>query len=976
MNKDNELIAKILTGYSTLVKSNLELGESVELEFRLGSINDNGKYVPGVDRHQFNKLEKASVLMDLKSKKSEQSLVLGSNLTYSKTLRNIVNLKTKESYYEEKNKLDTMVLPHLQMRLSVAKERILNAEEKPTLFPNIARYRDRNTYKSIDKNWEICFTRTLSLHKKEELNSSYIKEWLNGIKNEEIDNFEYEVEIEYGGNSKDSKEIYLSSMSLLSDLSHVLLGNNAANTMESDMIVEKIQGMLSDEFSYNRLLIGVKNISMSTLLPRVHSLTRHVLGANKENYSVTYKADGYRMLLYIPPDSESLMINYKKNVISTGLIIGEPWKGNTVIDGEYMEDSNTFLAFDIVIDKSNDVSNKSYLERYQLLLNFDKSFEKEEKSLAMDFKIKPSFIRGRDIGPGLRFETLFSANSEMLNYISKEKIKFDGLIFYPPGGYRDEIAMKWKPNDMRTIDMRLILSKSELSQAKSGSRVSGMVLVTIRRADYMENRRWMAIPPNYLASAQDNLTSQWTFEIPFMQSNNLDLYNVNFLVSKVENQKVFTLTESGAEIELINNDIYEFYYKGSEKVGMDSGKKLNKTEESPCYQWCISRSRNDEKEWPNSFQAASDVWNTITNPITEEMIRGIEELPASYFIENASSTRSPIKEQKAMHLYVKDITYKLARTFQEKITDSEPVLLELGVGRGGSLHSWARNGWKTIVGIDMDSPALEEAHRRFNETMESGKYDMLGSTLTTLSGDMSKPDSWIGESTIPFGKEQFNCVSCQFAIMYSVKDYETFNQFVDVVDKNLVKGGTFICTAMNGQSVIDLFNNNDIKYNEKYVWVKNNINGESEDVYSLMRKFETDKLEDVGQKISSYVQTIGTHTEWLTNIDYIVNEFVKKGYNVVLNQSFNVTLDEWKTSVQEKRGRIPTLSEAELDWISLQQVFVLEKGEPVDKPKQRKRRTKSGSASTSTQSEEVKIPKKRGRPKGKKSAKKIDPTAE
>ena len=152
-----------------------------------------------------------------------------------------------------------------------------------------------------------------------------------------------------------------------------------------------------------------------------------------ENYAVTEKADGDRMLLFVH-DSKAYFLNDQQKIVYTGIQSDQLKAMNdTIIDGEFIKKGKTdekldlFLGFDIYFQNGKDVRDLPFMEqrnsRYGLL---KESIEKlsgigvKEKS-AYKFKSKRFVYYSTDV---------FKATTEV-NESGQYDYKIDGLIFQP-----------------------------------------------------------------------------------------------------------------------------------------------------------------------------------------------------------------------------------------------------------------------------------------------------------------------------------------------------------------------------------------------------------------------------------------------------------------------------------------------------------------------------------------------------------------
>jgi mRNA (guanine-N7-)-methyltransferase len=115
-------------------------------------------------------------------------------------------------------------------------------------------------------------------------------------------------------------------------------------------------------------------------------------------------------------------------------------------------------------------------------------------------------------------------------------------------------------------------------------------------------------------------------------------------------------------------------------------------------------------------------------------------------------------------------------------------ILELAVGKGGDFNRLYNNKVKQVVGYDIDNNSIIEANCRLL------KYNVDFQNKVSLSvKDLSME--------VIQGNQEFDVVSCMFALHYFFKSEQTFNTVVQSIRINLKTGGIFMCTLFDGELV-------------------------------------------------------------------------------------------------------------------------------------------------------------------------------
>jgi hypothetical protein len=120
----------------------------------------------------------------------------------------------------------------------------------------------------------------------------------------------------------------------------------------------------------------------------------------------------------------------------------------------------------------------------------------------------------------------------------------------------------------------------------------------------------------------------------------------------------------------------------------------------------------------------------------------------------------------------------------------------------------------------------------------------------------------------------------------------------------IVDNGYLLLTFMHGKKIFDKVKNQD--------WtVENNVHK----VYEFkLKSKENEKLKPVGQKIETYIDSIGKNEEYLVNLEYVEEKFENAGFNVVHSGGFD--------EIQEDRDK---LTDFEREFSSLHHYLVLQK---------------------------------------------------
>lgn len=605
----------------------------------------------------------------------------------------------------------------------------------------------------------------------------------------------------------------------------------------------------------------------------------------QENYSVTEKADGERTLLYVDKNNNMYMIDSKLKVRK----IGNKHKyTNSLLDGEFIKTSsisntlyNTFLIFDVYFMNNKDVRNDILVpNRIDHMNDFVKNSGAKGE---INIKIKKHH-HGDDI---------FKLSKSLYNSL-KYEYHIDGLIYTPidlsvGSYYKGEVTdkntfggtwprtFKWKPPEENSIDMLTTYSSERFIPD-----IGRCVFAELKVA-YNPNADTLIDPYAVLSYAK----------IFQKQVSEAKVFKEVYIPLKDEDKKPRTING-----ELIyNNTIVEYIYDAN-----DSG----------LMSWKPYRVRNDKtilyqttkkiNGTANNYNTATNVWRSIINPVSIDVITGKTQLTASdisknnvYYARNVS--RKKILSKPMLDFHNKEIKSYLFNLFRYKKYN----LIDLASGKGGDLNKWFDAGYTYVVGIELNLDNImnnsDGAYRRlYNKNRNFGKK----TNVIFLQKDVSEPwediNSIENESMFELYKlvsrnekqkpgiphnvskfrnilsNKFNVVSCQFAIHYMFENDTKLKTFCKNVDDVLKPGGYFIGTCLDGVKVANMLDNSS---NGKKI-------GEQDGnvLWMIEKKYEGDfKLNQTGQTISVYMESINQILdEYLVDIPYL--EEILEKYNI------------------------------------------------------------------------------------------------
>ena len=792
---------------------------------------------------------------------------------------------------------------------------------------------------------------------------------------------EYEIEIEFNNKEiKDSDNVEKITNELFNIIGNILMvieDNDYIITDEERDEVKKQYLQLAFNlnkskvdnlsiFNPKKYFIGVQPVTLE-----LNNLLESDSSTILKNYSVTDKADGERNLLYIHTNNKVYLINNRLKIKYTGL---KHKHAKTIIDGEYITNDRfnnaikSYMAFDVYFHKGNNVANKPLLTSSKnrisilkdIIENKDNNFVPENKKNSINVNLKEFYH-----SDGTKL--LKKHCKKILNNNTNENYEYniDGLIFTPTnlavGANRegDESSLtgtwkrvfKWKPIEDNTIDF-LIKFVGEIQEEST-------------KQKYMSCELYVGYDQDLDIKPLKILNNEFEDNIYAMKKFGEGCY-----LKMDTNDDI--LTKDNNKIE--DNMIVEFSYD------------INSTKDD-IFKWMPYRIRYDKTELyritqkisgtANDYTTAQNVWNTIQNPITNDMITGVEEVSKElvnksrsddevYYNRETSRDKSLLKPLLGFH------NYWVKNQFLYKRFSGSNSLFEIACGKGGDLHKFAKSKFKYVVGSDINKDNLynvsDGLYKRYNQLVKKGIIKPSKQKMVFLILDASKewdkkyinsiddefsqrtakilfnPNGLIKKSDINkeekvllnfYNKavnDKFNLVSMQFAIHYMFENDTTLNNFVKNVNSVLKVDGYFIGTCLDGFLVSEKLKDKDeIKGEQdgKTLWM-------IQKKYTEFNKYNKNKpLDNVGKKISVYVETINQLIdEYL--VDYELLKYKLGQYNIrplndvdlkalKLDASSGSFEDIFNHFSKDKKNKIDEMSSVHKEYSFLNRFFIFKK---------------------------------------------------
>ena len=675
-------------------------------------------------------------------------------------------------------------------------------------------------------------------------------------------------------------------------------------------------------------------------------------------YTVTEKADGERLLMYINSVGSVYLINNSHQVIDTGLKSPSELY-NSLIDGEYIacnkrKDNSAvglYASFDmyyyngkkitqlpLMSGSSDDESRYGYLVKTEKLL-------KSKNEFAMDYIVK-EHLYSKDI----------LADCKNILTDSVYPYEIDGLIFTPaklavfsnyankPEPLTEKLGwdkvLKWKPPEQNSIDFLVKRGKT----------------VSIDTVSYAEFKLYVG----YNASQIDNYTMADAFNYIYRFSQFRDairerekyvcrLFKPEY---NYENGIDSSLIKIGRnkEIRCNNGDkiddetIVEFNYDGSEANPSMRWKPMRVREDKTRIyrQGIISKTLND-------FSVACNIWRSIHNPISQNNIIGNEpiqnnmDVVAELSANDVYYSRTMQNDARLSHQMMVFHNHGVKAMLYAK-PPRKGSIVELACGQGGDLSRWIKNDYRFVLGVDLVknniySPnhgayaRLLKERKRFFINMKNNNNlrfpDMVFAVgdcsksivdgecalndkdpsindrdsynvLKMVFGKGNKKNDTQFNRIIGRGANGFDACSCMFGIHYFFKSEEMLDGFLSNVSELLNMGGVFFCTFMDGETIENAIESNGGDKIEGFKKLSSRADDRGEPIWAILRCYNKDDVSTYNRQINVFIETTSKLIpEYVVSYTFLIEKCKEFGLNIKESEMFSETYNRFKGNLDD-----------------------------------------------------------------------------
>lgn len=354
---------------------------------------------------------------------------------------------------------------------------------------------------------------------------------------------------------------------------------------------------------------------------------------------------------------------------------------------------------------------------------------------------------------------------------------------------------------------------------------------------------------------------------------------------------------------------------------------------------------------PNALNTCLGIWNLIHNPVNRDtmcegltLARAAEIKNINYFLIGRFALTTCIKK---FNRFV--ISWALERYMTQMTT---PRILDIACGKLADYFKYAKLGAATVVGLEynpdnLNNPVDGAAARVLNAVGDNPRIKALAAKTLLVLGDMTKnmadgsaatdeigryyldvlygrhrPSTSFNPKHAKFynlGTDGFNLVVCNYAIHYSLGNFQDIQSFFENVSQNLRTQGYFIGTCLDGNMILEELNANngyiEGRVNGNIVWFINGretLMGSGAALYEEngqtlsgmpITQYSTKEAHLIGPgcAIESYFETFNTISrENLVDIRYLEHIARDYGLKLVDTRTFleapGNLLSEWEAT--------------------------------------------------------------------------------
>lgn len=424
------------------VKRILESPPRYEVEVSFGTFKEGGEhhFIPGaISVWQFSVLSKTlrnlveRGVATLKDEKTDvevmQNLQRGDKRMFYRRIKKLDGTVVWENKRRDRGMIEN---PYWGYRISRSEEEITSNPpfDVATFAPNFIRHRRRLTF-YINPGSDMSGFQFDLTH--------IVEEVIKGPQS--YSKIKYEIEIERTRSTLDSDTLLTHLTNTIEFTVKAMQGQQDYAAVDEHQLMslpERLQVSRIHGKYYQSKHENPYKLYKDYWNKPVNAERKGLLNPKLNQYSVTLKLDGVRRFIMLSNEVQHI---YSLSPPDDSWTIGS--RSNlkfTLLDTEYYD--NDYYAFDILYYDGIDVGGKTFKERL-LLLN------KVVEGMPDLYGGAKITVKHFYTPPTAFYENVRAAFDKME---ATSKVRYDGLILQPPGPYKNNETLKWKPESQMTID--------------------------------------------------------------------------------------------------------------------------------------------------------------------------------------------------------------------------------------------------------------------------------------------------------------------------------------------------------------------------------------------------------------------------------------------------------------------------------------------------------------------------------------------
>lgn len=648
-------------------------------------------------------------------------------------------------------------------------------------------------------------------------------------------------------------------------------------------------------------------------------------------YAVTDKADGERYKMLIK-GKNVYFITSNSVVIPTSIKLADDSLDRTILDGEYEESKNIYLAFDLIYSDGIDYRT-------------DTQYTLKHRIARLNEIIKKAFtlIPFTDYADNHKDITLPEVVAFYHDELAKYWTKFKAALSKNKGLFitRKLYLIPYGIQSSEVFAYGDLLWKAAVNRNLLPYETDGVMYIPVAPPYYIKatpeeidtvplDYKWKPPTHNSIdffvryekdANGEDAIfvnegVEQKVANLFVGRFRGKEEYPVPFTIDGISQIARLAIIRGEARdsqgIPILDKSVVEFTYD-STLTGVDQS-----------YKWLPYKNRPDKtesvqkykKKYGNSASVASRVWNSIINPITEQIIMSLAD-PKTFKIEmdrlSAPKSKGYYNKvsanavgMRAFHNWIKQ---NLIMSYGHKAK-----ILEPGCGRGGEMHKVIKAEATLYVGFDLVYENMYtipgSAVSRYNKIKHKAPpmyFIQADATLPLNSEAQSAKlsmneenkkmiDTWLSK--------KYDVISAQFTLHYYLQDDQSWNTFCDNVNQTLSNGGYLLITTFDGKLVFDKLadkKNLAITYDDGH--------GNRVTLCDIVKVYSSDTSKRTGLAIdvhNALIQDPGQYQrEYLVDPDFLIESLKQKcNLNLVETDSFYNIFQLYKGSFRGNNKQV------------------------------------------------------------------------